>query len=207
MTREQHAITRLHWMRRGILFVATAWLGLAVLISTLLLLDAWRLEHVADQEHAASSENRAKEARLLAKVGGAAVLDQRLQAVQTWQNVATLDQYPATLFQKVMVIGEKIGNLHFQRMEWAGSASAIPGSPPVALSIEGEISPFDNDFRAAHQRVQRLVDQLQASLPDGQVVTVKRWPLNTATNTDLEGEFGHSHVNARFQIEVTGGVR
>lgn len=200
MTREQHALTRLHWMKRGLLFVAAAWLGLAALTSTLLLLDAWRLDHAADQEQAASQDNQAKQARLLASVGGAAALEQRMQRVQTWHSVAALDQNPAPLFQHVLNTAWQIGNLHFQRMEWRVGTSAAPPT----LHIEGEISPFDNDFRAAHQRVHNLVKQLQAKLPASQVVTVKRWPLDASAASDMEGEFGRSHASARFQIEVTG---
>jgi hypothetical protein len=197
MTREQHAVTRLHWMKRGLLFIASAWLSLAVLISALLLLDAWRLDLAADQAQTTRLENRAREARLLAGVGGAAALEQRLRTVQTWHSVAALDQDPAAQFQSILNIGQRIGNLHFQRIEWMAST-------PAALTIEGEIAPFDNDFRAAHQRVQSLLKQLQTTLPASQVITVKRWPLDTSAAGDLEGEFGHSHASARFQIEISG---
>ena len=197
MTREQHAVTRLHWMKRGLLFIASAWLSLAVLISALLLLDAWRLDLAADQAQATRLENQAREARLLAGVGGAAALEQRLQTVQAWHSVAALEQDPAAQFHSILNIGQHIGNLHFQRIEWVAGT-------PAALTIEGEISPFDNDFRAAHQRVQSLVEQLQTTLPASQVITVKRWPLDTSAASELEGEFGHSHASARFQIEISG---
>jgi len=199
MTREQHAVTRLHWLKRGLRFVAAAWFGLAVLTSALLLLDAWRLDRAAAREQTASRENQAREARLLADAGGTAALERRLQTVQTWQNVAALDLDPAPLFQSVLNICKQIGNLHFQRMEWV---TLTPGKLP-ALSIEGEIAPFDHDFHAAHQQVQNLVKQLQARLPASQRITVKRWPLDASTANELEGEFGHSHVSARFIIEAT----
>ncbi len=201
MTREQHAVTRLHWMKRGLQFVAAAWLGLAVLTSTLLLLDAWRLDRAANREHAASLDNQAREAHLLAGAGGTAALEQRMQAVQAWHSVAALENDPAALFQSVLKTARQIGNLHIQRMEWG--VNAPTPAAMAAFGIEGEIVPFDNDFRAAHQRVQSLAGQLQATLPAGRVVTVKRWPLDTSATGDLEGEFGHSHLNARFLIEVS----
>ncbi len=204
MTHEQHASTRLHWMKRGLLFTASAWLSLAVLISALLLLDAWRIDRAADKEQTARLENQAKEARLLASVGGTAVLEQRLQMVQTWHKVATLDQDPAAVFQNILNIGKQIGNLHFQRIEWAAGMPALLPTAASTLNIEGEISPFDNDFRAAHQRLLSLIKQLEITLPASQVITVKRWPLDTSAASDLEGEFGHSHASARFQIEITG---
>jgi hypothetical protein len=200
MTREQHAVTRLHWMKRGLKFAAVAWLSLAVLVSALLLLDAWRLDRAADRQHAAALSNRAREAQLLASVGGTAAVERRQQAAQTWQSVAVLDHDPAELFQRVLSIGKQVGGLRFQRMDWA----MPPNGVTPTLGIDGEIAPFDNDFRAAHQRVQSLVKQLAASLPAGQIVRVKHWPLDAASSSELEGEFGHSRVNARFRIEISG---
>ena len=204
MTPEQHAVTRLHWLRRGILFIAAAWFGLALLASALLLLDAWRLDHAADHEHSDGLNNQAREARLLAGAGGAKALEQRLQTVQAWQRVKALEHDPAPLLQHTRRIGEQIGNLRFQHIEWTTSAATAPSTQAHAIRIDGEVYPFSNDFNAAHQRVADLARQLQAALPAGQIVTVKRWPLDTSAASDLEGEFGHSHVNARFQIEVTG---
>jgi hypothetical protein len=202
MTREQHAVTRLHWLKRGLKFVAVAWLGLAVLVSALLLLDAWRLDRAADRQHASALANRVREAQLLAGVGGTVAVERRQQAVQTWQSVAMLDHDPAVLFQRVLSIGQQIGGLRFQRMEWAMAPNGITPT----LGIEGEIAPFDNDFRAAHQRVQNLLKQLAASLSAGQIIHVTRWPLDAASSSELEGEFGHSQVNARFRIEISGAA-
>lgn len=208
MTREQHAITRLHWMKRGLLFAASAWLALAVLTSTLLLLDAWRLDHAADTAQSLHLENRAREARLLASAGGAETLEQRRQRVQTWHSIEALDQNPAPLFQGIMEAARQVGNLHLQRMEWGiGHPGGHPGTldgTAARFSIEGEVTPFDNDFRAAHQRVQNLVKQIQNKLPATQTISVKRWPLDASTSNELEGEFGHSQVGARFLIEITG---
>lgn len=203
MTHEQHAVTRLHWMKHGLQFVAAAWLGLAVLASGLLWLDAWRLDRTAARERASSLANQTKEAQLLAGVGGAAALEQRLQVVQAWHRISALEQDPAPLIQPAMQIGRHIGNLHIQRLAWSANMSSAAG-PLLTILIDGEVLPFDNDFSAAHRRVQSLAKQLQSALPASQVVTVKRWPLDAATSSDLEGEFGHSHVNARFQIEITG---
>jgi len=195
MTREQHAITRFHWLKRGLLFVATAWFGLAALASSLLLLDSWRLQHNADIEHAARQQNQTREADLLAEVGGATALAQRIRTVQIWQRIAALEQDPVPMFQRILNISNKIGNLHIQRMEWVTGEAVI-------LAIEGEVISFDNDFSAAHRRVQDLADQLRGDLPANRIIGVKRWPLNASTTSDLEGEFGNSHVNARFSIEV-----
>lgn len=200
MTREQHAVTRMHWMKRGVLFVAAAWFGLAVLAASILLLDAWRLERAADNAQASSQKNQAREADLLAGAGGREALTKRMLAVETWKNIAAQEQDPAPLFQRILNIGKQVGSLHIQRIEW------MAGKPAV-LNIEGEITPFDNDFGAAHQRVQSLVDQLRRDLPANWIVGVKRWPLNATSSSDMEGEFGHSHASARFSIEVSASTQ
>jgi hypothetical protein len=190
-------------MKRGLLFVAAAWLSLSMLTSALLLLDAWRLDHAANKAKTARLENQAKEARLLASAGGTAALKQRMQTVQTWHSINALDQNPGPLFQSVLNVSKQVGNLHIQHMEWVTGTTTTQRMSPT-LIIEGEILPFDNDFRAAHQRVQNLVKALQDKLPASRIITVKRWPLDVTASSALEGEFGHSHVNARFQIEVMG---
>jgi hypothetical protein len=35
---------------------------------------------------------------------------------------------------------------------------------------------------------------------------VTQWPLNASVASELEGEFGHSQVTARFQIEIKGAT-
>jgi len=205
MTREQHAITHLHWLKRGLLFVAAAWMGVAMLTSLLLWLDAWRIEHAADQIHANTLTNHAQEARLLASAGGVDVLKRRMQIVQAWHSISETEHEPAKLFESVLDIGQQVGKLHFQRLVWSTgeiSDTTHAGSAATVLKLEGEIAHFDNDFSAAHQRVQHLAKQLQNAFPEQQV-RVTRWPLNTDITNDLEGEFGHSMVNARFQIELS----
>ena len=219
MTREQHAITRLHWMKRGLLFVAASWLGLSLMASSLLLLDAWRLERAADAAQVSSQQNRAEEAKLLISGGGSSALEKRMQVVQSWQNINAWDQDPGPLFQRILDIAKRIDNLHIQRLEWITDGTTV-------LQLEGEINPFDNDFSAAHRRVQSLVDQLAACLPtvvDSEkqqfaslscaempknlMISVKRWPLNVSESSDLEGEFGHSQASARFLIELAEPAR
>jgi hypothetical protein len=103
-----------------------------------------------------------------------------------------------------MEAARQVGNLHLHRMEWGiGHPGTLDGTA-ARFSIEGEVTPFDNDFRAAHQRVQSLVKQIQNKLPATQTISVKRWPLDASTSNELKGEFGHSQVGARFLIEITG---
>jgi hypothetical protein len=209
MTREQHAVTHLHWLRRGFLFVTAAWTSLALIASALLWLDTWRLEQSADQAQQASMQNLAKEGQLLAAAGGKQALEQRRDAVEAWHHIARLEQDPAPLFELIQRTGKQIGNLQIRQLTWSSNAAdgfaqqAQVNDTESGTIIEGEIEPFDNDFVAAHQRVQRLVDQLQAGLSDRHRIKVLRWPLDSDSGSALEGEFGHSRINARFRIQIT----
>ncbi len=209
MTREQHAVTHLHWLRRGFLFVTAAWTSLALIASALLWLDTWRLEQSADQAQQASMQNLAKEGQLLAAAGGKQALEQRRDAVEAWHHIARLEQDPAPLFELIQRTGKQIGNLQIRQVTWSSNAAdgfaqqAQVTNTESGTVIEGEIEPFDNDFVAAHQRVQRLVDHLQAGLSDRHRIKVLRWPLDSDSSSALEGEFGHSRINARFRIQIT----
>jgi hypothetical protein len=109
---------------------------------------------------------------------------------------------PTDQFQHILALSPPLGTLHFHRLT---ATKTTPDNPP-SFSLEGEISPFDNNFSAAHQQVQRLVQQLQGQFP-GQPVQVIRWPTDTSTHSELEGEFGHSQLTARFQIEIGSPIQ
>jgi len=212
MTREQHGITRLHWMKRGLIFISSAWITLIMLISLLLWLDSWRLDHAANQARAASQANREQEAHLMRSAGGASRLDQRRQIVEAWHSINALEHDPAGLFETVLNISNQIGKLHIHRLDGSTYPQQNPDSSPEnqagkvpLIRLAGEILPFDNNFSAAHQRVQTLVAQLQTAFP-GQSVSVTQWPLDASVASELEGEFGHSQVTARFQIEIKGAT-
>lgn len=209
MTREQHAVTHLHWLRHGFLFVASAWISLALFASALLWIDTWRLERSADLAHRATLQNREKESQLLAKAGGTRTLEQRRQAVDAWHRIAGIEPAPTQLFETIQRTAKEIGNLNILKMAWTSSdekgvskLSQEAGSESGVL-IEGEIDAFDNNFVAAHQRVQKLADNLRDDLSGQYLIKVLRWPLDSDSGNALEGEFGHSRINARFRIQIT----
>ena len=116
------------------------------------------------------------------------------------------------MMDAVLSISRQIGDLQIQRLTWSIQPAASPttgaGKTSVPrIGVEGEISPFDNNFSLAHARLQRLKTQLQAILPAGYQIRITRWPLDTQPGSELEGEFGHSQTNARFQIEISGDAQ
>lgn len=208
MTREQHAVTRLHWKKRGLRFVAAAWLISALIASALLWLDTWRLDQAAERARISSQQDLAKEAQLLASAGGAATLDRRMQTVQAWRNISAMEQEPSAAFQSILEISHQIDRLHVRSLSWATDlasnalqSATAPGSRKQFINLEGEILPFDNDFGAAHRRIQTLLKQLQTAFPKHRI-TVTRWPLDISAASDLEGEFGNSTPSASFQLEL-----
>jgi hypothetical protein len=209
MTREQHAITHLHWLRRGFLFIAAAWMSLALLASALLWLDTFRLERNTEQAVKKAMQHRVTEAGLLAPAGGAAALEQRRTAVEAWRLIEGMAQNPAPQFATIQHIAQQVGGVQIRQLNWSSrfQNSNTGGSDKSGLdagfTVEGEIIPFDNNYVAAHQRVQQLADQLQTNLAGGYRVRVKRWPLDSDSRSALEGEFGRSQLSARFSILIT----
>lgn len=198
MTREQREETRIRWWSRGMRYVAGAWLGLSLLFSVGLLLDAWRMDGQAQDLDAATQRHRQQESRAFADAGGAAQVRRHLGAVHAWRVLQAHERSPVEAFRAASDAAAATGDARLLRMEW--HAESAPGG--ARLSLEGEIAPFDGDFDAAHVRVQGLRDRLQQRLAPGLRASVNLWPLNNAPEIGLEGEFGHSRPHARFGIEA-----
>jgi hypothetical protein len=163
-------------------------------------MDAWRLEHSAAGLRQATQAHQRQEASLLAGAGGVEAVRSRLDAIRAWNRISALDKTPIPAFLAAFAAAGSTGQILPRRLDW--SATSPDGAP--RLLLEGEISPFDGHFQAAHQRVESLRSQLQIRLPAGAQASVSLWPLDTASDRGVEGEFGHSRLNARFRIEVKG---
>jgi hypothetical protein len=200
MTREQREVARSHWLSRGLRLMALAWMGLCLLICAVLLLDAWRLGHTAEELQQAAREQLGQEASLLAGVGGVTAVRQRLGAIDSWHRVSALDQAPTLAFHAAFAAAEATGHILPRRVDWL----AVPPMGGASLALEGEVVPFDGHFKAAHQRVETLREQLQSRLGPDHHADVSLWPLDTTPDRGLEGEFGHSRLLARFRIEARG---
>ncbi len=198
MTREQRDETRIRWWSRGLRFVAAAWVGLSLLTSIGLLLDAWRLDRKADDLRAATHLHIEKEAKLLAGAGGVTAIRQQLDSIQAWRVVETQDKSPIPTLKAAFDAASMTGQTRLNRLEW----TANNPDKGAALTLEGEIAPFDGDFNDAHQRVALLRNHIEQRMPPEAQVKVRLWPLNSASDQPLEGEFGHSQLNARFSIEA-----
>ncbi len=198
MTREQREETRIRWWRRGLRLVAVAWVGLSLLTGIGLLLDAWRLDRKTDDLRAATRVHLEREARLLAEAGGVAAIRQRLDSIQAWRTVEAQDKSPIPALKAAFAASSDTGQIRLNRLEWTANN---PGNG-AALTLEGEIAPFDGDFNDAHQRVATLRNHVAKHMPPDAQVKVRLWPLDGTSNQPLEGEFGHSRLNARFSIEA-----
>lgn len=200
MTREQHAITRAHWLRRGIRFFAAAWFGASVMLSAILLLDSLRLEHQASQHRQTETRFRAEEAQLLNPAGGVDAVKKRLERARAWEMITTLDASPSPMFHAAFEVIQANHALQAHLLQWTFLTTR--GKPQ--LTLEAEIAPFDGDFQRAHQHVQAFARELQQRFGQKHQVRITVWPLNSSSETSQEGEFGHSSPNARFRLEVDG---
>ena len=199
MNREQREETRIRWWSRGLRYIAGTWMGLSLLFSAGLLLDAWHLDGQADGLRAATRRHAEAEAGALAAAGGIDQVRRHLGAVHAWRVLEAGDRSPVPGARAALDAAAATGNARLLRIEWDNP----PPPSDARLGLEGELVPFDSDFDAAQRRVQRLRDLLQARLP-GLQATVRRWPLDSAPEQGLQGEFGHSRPQARFAIDARG---
>ncbi len=198
MTREQREETRIRWWRHGLRFVAAAWVGLSLLASLGLWADAWRLQNQSRLLRQATRDHLSQEAGILADAGGVEAIRQRLGAVRAWRAVETQDRSPIAPFTVLFDAASQTGHILPRRLEW--KAQDVAGR--AALVMEGEIAHFDGDYSAAHQRIGDLNARVRDTLPGEGQVNVTLWPLEAASGLSIEGEFGHSRLNARFRIEA-----
>jgi hypothetical protein len=197
MTREQREETRIHWWSRGFRFVAGAWLSLSLLTCAILLVDSRRLDAQSEKLRDSTQAHIQRESQLLAAGGGVESIRQRLNVLDAWHAVAAGEADPIPGFKAAFDVARVLGQIQWRRLDWMAAA------PRPNLALEGEIVPFDGHYEAAQQRVEQAREQLQIRLP-GMEVQVRHWPLDTATEHGLEGEFGHSRLSARFRLEAGG---
>lgn len=199
-TREQAELARSRGLGLGIRRATLASLGLAVLTSAGLLLDAGRLHEQSARWTREAEALRAREHALLREAGGAEALQRRLHALAAWQLANRHDLPPGPMLQAALATVAGNGDLRLRRLQWTSPHAREATS--TRLSLEGEISPFDGDFRQAHARVEALRARLQQALPAHLVVSVSAWPLDAAPTHGIEGSFGQGRLSARFRIEV-----
>lgn len=202
MTRGQRELARARWLGRGLRHGALAWLALSILACGGLLLDAWRLDRETAERLRATQALRQQEHDLLRGAGGAAALHRRLDALAAWQAVSGRDHSPGSAFRAALAAVEATGDILPRRLDW--SSRAADGGHESSLTLEGEITPFDGQFRIAQRHVETLKARIQQGMPAGSRVEVLRWPLDASPEHGLEGEFGHSRLSARFRIQAKG---
>ncbi|MDP2433186.1 MAG: hypothetical protein Q8O33_14330 [Pseudomonadota bacterium] len=197
MTAEQRAGSRIFWLRRGLIFVAAAWLTLSVASALLLVGDSWRLDRQSDALETQAKTDRARESDLLAPGGGADQLERRLAAVEAWNAVRQRDQRPAALLTAAQDAAGGVGGILLTRLEWHNTHN----SEETSLTIDGNLPGFTGDYRAAHASIAALARLLGEKLPRHRVA-VAVWPLNTKSEEEQEGIIGTGQIAARFQLQV-----
>jgi hypothetical protein len=201
MTRDQRDLARTRWLGRALRHAALGWLAFSTLACAGLWLDGWRLDARSAELLQAAESQRAQERTLLTPAGGVSAVHRRLGALAAWQAVSDRDQAAGPAFRVALAAAAATGNIQLRRLSW--SSRGTDGSDGPLLVMEGEISPFDGQFQHAQQRVDGLRSRMRQLMP-GSRVEVPLWPLDAAPEHGLEGEFGHSRLNARFRVEAKG---
>ncbi len=194
MTAEQRGSSNNFRLRRALRFGAAAWLGLSLVTALVLMADAWRLDSKTHELQQHIQQQRAQESTLLATAGGAQQVAQRLDAMEAWKTVQLRDLSPDTTLKAALAAAAEVGqgSIRYARLAWSNEDRE-------RLEIEGEVTTYGGDYRAAHTRVSALTENLRRRLP-GQQIEVSAWPLDTRPDQTLEGQIGRSPPPARFQL-------
>ncbi len=174
-------------------------LGGALLLSLLLTADAWRQSGAAEAFRNRIRASEAQMQEVLVREGLADRFDQVRAALDAWRQVERHHGDPAAALARVRAVTQGHAGIHLSRIDWQAPE---PGSSEH-LALEGEIVPFDGDYRAAHTQVAAFMDALSQA---GWQVRAERWPLDPSTEQELQGEFGQGQgrLQARFGLTLNG---
>lgn len=137
------------------------------------------------------------------------------QAVEVADQIKKLGRTPETFMQTLSVVLGAFPQIELNRFDWRyAAASAAPGaavdSSPSAWQqqgeIEAEIRPFNGDYRAALQLIERFAAGLRAQ-PAVAAVNITKLPLNLDPASTLSGSTQDSASAqpgaAQFKLSIT----
>jgi hypothetical protein len=99
---------------------------------------------------------------------------------------------------------EAAPGIRLEALQWSDDSLAPAGE--VKLTLDAALIPFDGNYRAAMQRIERLVDTLQ-TVPGLHDVTLRSSPVNADSGSTLSGKtYGADSTKApaaQFSISLT----
>lgn len=197
LPREARRDYQLFRARQGVLLASTAWLGVALLVSLLFTLDAWRHNQEAERARLQAEEMIQQGTAAIRRQHDAQHFRQTLKALQAWRHVSQYVGDPGQAYTQVLTLAERHPNLALRELDWIGPQ---PGEG-MQLLLEGDVTPFSGDYQAAAQAIRAFTATLQQN---GWAVRVERWPMDPAAHLEQQGEFraGHPGLQAPLRLHL-----
>lgn len=195
---DQRLLYHHHRLRHALQTTGIVGLTTGVVLATALGLMAWR-----DIRAAASLDAQAAKAEeelrrvLVAAPAAAPDLESAWRVRQAWHYVQARKRDPCLPMAALATIARREAGIDLLHLQWRGPTQQ---SGPVIL-IEAAITPFDGDYIAAGQRIDRLVRSLAAA---GWQARVTLRPLAADAGQVLQGGFapGQRSQRAVFHLIV-----
>jgi hypothetical protein len=151
-------------------------------------------------------------------------------AIDTVKSINAHSSTPAPMLETVSAALQGFPHLQVKKIDWIASQDpnqhAGEGAPAVTdgtaeqpindpayphfqiATVQGYIDPFNGDFRAALDEVNRFADKLK-ELPDVKRVKVQKLPLAIDSGASLQGgsEDTQAQKEAEFEITIVLGVK
>lgn len=166
------------------------WLAVCVLLSAALLVDTWRQSRAAGDYAQFTHKTRLEELRMVGSAEEVRHLQQRLALLGAWRHVDSHGRDPSGDFQTVLAAAQAQEGLQIQQLDWRRADE----SGTRELRVSGEVTPFLGDYRAAHARIQSLLDHLARS---GWLAGVEQWPMDASPGGTATGELSSGVERAR----------
>lgn len=122
---------------------------------------------------------------------------------------------PRELLGKVSRSLAPFADIRINRLSWRSFRSAEsaktsageidaglfePGASRIAVAIEGDIHPFDGNYRSANETVERFCQGLEKS---GMRIEKVKLPLDLSPSANLVGRHGQGRGEASFSVEAS----
>jgi hypothetical protein len=111
--------------------------------------------------------------------------EQLAQTVALARQLSTRQPDANTLLAAIGQALERMPDIRLEDLSWSDDSLTPAGE--VRLNIDAALIPFDGNYRAAMQRIERFVHTLQA-LPNLHDVTVSSSPVNADSSSTLVGK-------------------
>ena len=227
-TDEQKRAQQLSQARTALNILSVATISAALLWAAKDGLDAFHASKTARQAQQETKNTLAKYHVTLATMPMTVANPHDMRvAVELEQMIKTNGPTPAAIFSIISSALDDIPQIKIQDINWevsamddvaldptnapvqsvtgeivpiAGSFIGVPKKPTEIIKIEGEVSPFTNDYRSALEVVQQLITQLQKNTQIH--VELTKPPLDTRPTVKLESQSGNDAALAKPQFSL-----